>query len=43
MPLSLVMPPMPSAFKADEDVKAVQINVENLTKTVQIRASLDPK
>jgi hypothetical protein len=43
MPFSLVMPPMPSAFKADEDVKAVQINVGNLTKTVQIRASLDPK
>jgi hypothetical protein len=37
------MPPTFNIFKADEDAKAVQINTGNPAKTVQIRASLDPK
>jgi hypothetical protein len=37
------MPPMSRVFKADEDAKAVPIDAENLTKTVQIWASLYPR
>jgi hypothetical protein len=42
-PLSPVMPPTSSVFKADEDAKAVQIDIKNPGKTVQIGASLHPK
>jgi hypothetical protein len=42
-PLNPVMPPTSRVFKVDEDAKAVPINPENPTKTVQIVASLDPK
>jgi hypothetical protein len=37
------MPSMSSSFKAIEDAKAVQINVEDPAKTIQIRAGLSPK
>jgi hypothetical protein len=43
MSLSLVMPPTSSVFKAVVDAKAVQIDVEDPAKTVQIGANLDPK
>jgi hypothetical protein len=42
-PLSLAMPPTSGVFKVAEDAKAVQIDAVDLTKTVQIRASLDLK
>jgi hypothetical protein len=42
-PLGLEMPLTFSVFKANEDAKAVQIDVGNLAKTVQIGANLDPK
>jgi hypothetical protein len=42
-PLSPAMPPAPSIFKMGEDARAVQIDIDDPTKTVQIRASLDPK
>jgi hypothetical protein len=41
--LSLAMPSMSSSFKVAEDAKAVQIDVGDLAKTMQIGASLDPK
>jgi hypothetical protein len=37
------MPPSSGAFKAVEDAKAVQIDTDDPTKTVQIGASLNPK
>jgi hypothetical protein len=40
---SLAMPPSFSTFKATNDAKAVQINSENPTKTIQIGAGLNPK
>jgi hypothetical protein len=43
MPLNPGLPRTSGAFKADEDTKAVQIDTENLAKTVQIGASLDLK
>jgi hypothetical protein len=42
-PLNPVMPATSRVFKVDEDAKAVPINAENPTKTMQIGASLDPK
>jgi hypothetical protein len=42
-PLSPGMPPTPSVFKMGKDTRAVQIDINNLTKIVQIRANLDPK
>jgi hypothetical protein len=42
-PLNPGMPLTSNAFKADKDAKALQIDTENPTKTVQIEASLDPK
>jgi hypothetical protein len=43
VPLSLAMPPTSDSFKATEDAKAVQINVRDLAKTMQIGVSSDPK
>jgi hypothetical protein len=46
LPMALLgseMPPTFNIFMANEDAKAVQINTGNPAKTVQIRASLDPK
>jgi hypothetical protein len=43
---SLANPAMPSTsgtFKAAKDAKAIQVNDEDLTKTVQVRAGLSPK
>jgi hypothetical protein len=37
------MPASSSAFKEAEDAKSVQINTEDLAKTVQIGAGLNPK
>jgi hypothetical protein len=42
-PLSLAMLLTSDVFKMDEDAKAIQIDAGNPSKTVQIRASLDPK
>jgi hypothetical protein len=42
-PLRSAMPPMSGIFKADEDARAVQVDVGNLDKAVQIGASLNPK
>jgi hypothetical protein len=42
-PLSPAMPPAPSIFKMGEDARVVQIDIDDPTKTVQIRVSLDPK
>jgi hypothetical protein len=41
--LNSEMPPTSRAFKADEDAKAMQIEAGSPAKTVQMRASLDPK
>jgi hypothetical protein len=41
--LGLTMPLSSSIFKVTEDTNAVQIDTEDPTKTVQIRAGLDPK
>jgi hypothetical protein len=35
------MPPTPSVFKTGKDARAVQIDIDKPTKTVQIGASLD--
>jgi hypothetical protein len=43
IPLNPGMPSMSGAFKADEDAKVVQINIEHPAKTMQIGASQDPK
>jgi hypothetical protein len=40
---NLAMPTTSGIFKTDGGAKAVQINAGDPTKTVQIRASLDPK
>jgi hypothetical protein len=37
------MPPSSDTFKAAEDAKAVEIDAEDPAKTIQIRASLNPK
>jgi hypothetical protein len=37
------MPPSSGAFKAAEDAKVMQIDTEDPTKTLQIRAGLNPK
>jgi hypothetical protein len=42
-PPSLTIPTTSSIFKTDEDAMAVQIDVGDHAKTVQIAASLDPK
>jgi hypothetical protein len=42
-PPSPWMPPIPGIFKMGEDARAVQIDIDNPTKTMQIGASLDPK
>jgi hypothetical protein len=42
-PLSPGMPPTPGVFKTGEDARAMQIDIDNLTKIVQVEASLDPK
>jgi hypothetical protein len=41
--LSPRMPPTPGVFKTGEDARAVQINIDKPTKTVRLRAILDPK
>jgi hypothetical protein len=41
--LILTMPPMSGVFKTDEDATTMQIVAGDPTKTVQIRANLDPK
>jgi hypothetical protein len=41
--LSSAMPLMLGGFKIDKDAKVVQIDAGNPDKTVQIRASLNPK
>jgi hypothetical protein len=46
IPTVLLSPAMPltsSIFKTDEDAKAIQIDARNPAKTMQNRASLDPK
>jgi hypothetical protein len=40
---SLALPMMSDVFKMNENAKAVQIDVRDPAKSVQIRASLDPK
>jgi hypothetical protein len=40
---NLAMPSMSDAFKVAENAKAIWIDVEDLTKTIQIGASLSPK
>jgi hypothetical protein len=42
-PLDPAMPSTSSVFKTDKDAKVVHICTEHPAKTVQIRASLDPK
>jgi hypothetical protein len=42
-PLSLTMPLTCGLLKTDEDAKTIQIDAETPAKTMQIRASLDPK
>jgi hypothetical protein len=42
-PLSPGMHPTPGVFKTGEDARAVQIDIDDPTKIVQIGASLDPK
>jgi hypothetical protein len=42
-PPNLAIPMTLSIFKMDEDAKAVQIDAGDPAKTVQNRASLDPK
>jgi hypothetical protein len=37
------MPSTYDTFKAAKDAKAMQINAEDLTKTIQIGAGLSPK
>jgi hypothetical protein len=41
--LSPRMHPTPGVFKTGEDARAVQIDIDDPTKIVQIGASLDPK
>jgi hypothetical protein len=42
-PLSPGMPPTYGVFKMGEDARAMQIDIDNQTKTVQFGAILDPK
>jgi hypothetical protein len=42
-PLSPAMPPTLGIFKMGEDARAMQIDIDDPIKTVQIGASLDPK
>jgi hypothetical protein len=42
-PLSPAMPLISGVFKMDKNANAVQIDVSNPAKTIQIEASLDPK
>jgi hypothetical protein len=39
----LAMPPLSCAFKAVGDAKTVQIDTDDLAKTVQFGANLNPK
>jgi hypothetical protein len=43
IPLNPGMPSTSGAFKADEDAKVVQIDIEHPAKTMHIGASQDPK
>jgi hypothetical protein len=41
--LGPAMPPSSDTFKAAEDAKAMEIDAEDPTKTIQIRAGVNPK